>query len=111
MPVGEYMMKVKNSLNTYSEEITDRYLDSKKSIINVSSEIEVQYNWVDGRRTNEIAGYKLYFVQEGVIPFAVKFKDTPTLPPFLAEVKFEALEAIEIQSHVYFRAEAVKVEK
>lgn len=41
--------------------------------MNVASEVETQYNWVDNKRTDEVVGYKLYFVQEGVNPFAVKF--------------------------------------
>lgn len=108
MSTGEDNMKARSALNTYSEEITNRYLSKKKPIINISSELEVQYNWIDGKRMEEVTGYKLYFVQEGVNPFAVKFKNKPIVPAFLAEVEIGTLEAIEIRSHVYFRAESVQ---
>ena len=65
---------------------------------------------MEGKRTEEITGYKLFFAQEGVNPFAVKFVEKPKLPKFLSEVFLEKLEAIEIRSQVYFRAESV-VEK
>ena len=104
-------MKMHNSKNSYSLEIATKYLSVKKPIINVSSEIEIQYNWTDGKRTDEITGYKLYFSQDGVNPFAVKFKKKPSLPIFLAEVKLDSLEAIEIRSNVYFRAEGIRVVK
>ena len=104
-------MKTKNSVNQYNEVKVKQYLSDEKPVINVSSEIENQYNWIEGKRTNEIIGYKLYFSQEGVNPFAVKFEKKPTLPPFLSEVKLDKLEAIEIRSNVYFRSEGVRVVK
>ncbi|MEK4697944.1 hypothetical protein MKX31_28850 [Bacillus sp. FSL M8-0063] len=104
-------MKIRNSANSYNEAIAQQYLSNEKPIINVSSEIEVQYNWIDGKRMDEITGYKLYFSQDGVNPFAVKFVKKPILPPFLSEVKLDKLEAIEIRSNVYFRSEGVRVVK
>lgn len=104
-------MKIRNSANSYNEATAQQYLSGEKSVVNVSSEIEVQYNWIDGKRTDEITGYKLYFSQEGVNPFAVKFEKKPSLPPFLSEVKLDKLEAIEIRSNVYFRSEGVRVVK
>lgn len=104
-------MKTKNSQNAYNEETARQYISNDKPIINVSSEVEIQYKWIDGKRTDEITGYKLYFSQEGVNPFAVKFEKKPTLPPFLSEVKLDKLEAIEIRSNVYFRSEGVRVVK
>ncbi|CUL64907.1 hypothetical protein D5K58_04435 [Listeria monocytogenes] len=104
-------MRTKSSTNSYSETTVPQYISPEKPIINVSSEIEVQYNWVDGKRTDEITGYRLYFSQDGVNPFAVKFKKKPPLPIFLTEVKLDSLEAIEIRSKVYFRAEGIRVVK
>ncbi|WP_433956862.1 hypothetical protein [Cytobacillus horneckiae] len=104
-------MKTKNSQNAYNEETARQYISHDKPIINVSSEIETQYNWIDGKRTNEVTSYKLYFTQEGVNSFAVKFLKKPLLPPFLSEVKMDKLEAIEIRSNVYFRSEGVRVVK
>lgn len=108
---GSKPMKIRNSANSYNEAIAQQYLSNEKPIINVSSEIEVQYNWIDGKRMDEITGYKLYFSQDGVNPFAVKFVKKPILPPFLSEVKLDKLEAIEIRSNVYFRSEGVRVVK
>lgn len=107
----EKFMKTKNSQNAYNEGTARRYISDDKPIINVSSEVEAQYNWIDGKRTDEVTGYKLYFVQEGVNPFAVKFVKKPSLAPFLSEVKLDKLEAIEIRSNVYFRSEGVRVVK
>lgn len=106
-------MKRKNAVskNSYSEATSALYISDKAPIINVSSEIEKQYNWIDNKRTDEVVGYKAYFVQEGVNPFAVKFEKEPALPPFLSEVKLDNLEAIEIRSNVYFRATGVRVVK
>ncbi|MDT2668629.1 hypothetical protein [Enterococcus dongliensis] len=104
-------MKTKNSKSSYSEATATLYINGKTPIFNVSSEIEKQYNWIDNKRTDEVVGYKAYFVQEGVNPFAVKFEQEPTLPPFLSEVKLDNLEAIEIRSNVYFRATGVRVVK
>lgn len=100
-----------NTANSYSGATSALYIDENKSIINVSSEIEKQYNWIDGKRTDEVVGYRAYFVQEGVNPFVVKFEKEPTLPPFLSEVRLNNLEAIEIRSNVYFRATGVRVVK
>ena len=107
--IGENMYR-KNEKNNYSETTVDKYLSDKTPIISVSAEIETQYKWSERKRTEEVTGYKLFFVQEGVNPFAVKFAEKPKLPKFLSEVLLEKLEAIEIRSKVYFRAESV-VEK
>ena len=104
-------MRIKNSLNSYNEAATQKYISENNPIINVSSEIEIQYKWIEKNRTDEITGYKLYFSQEGLNPFAVKFEKKPTLPPFLSEVKLDKLEAIEIRSNVYFRSEGIRVVK
>ncbi len=101
----------KNFNSSYSETTANSYLSDKKPIISVSAEIEIQNKWVEGKRTEEVTGYKLFFVQEGVNPFAVKFAEKPKLPKFLSEVALEKLEAIEIRSRVYFRAEAVEEKK
>lgn len=101
-------MNTKSTKNGYDATIVKKYLSDEKPIINVSSEIETQYKWIEGKRTEEVVGYRIYFSQEGVNPFAVKFEQKPKLPRFLAEVTIEQLEAIEIRSKVYFRAESVQ---
>lgn len=101
-------MYTKNTQNCYDEATAKKYLSEDKPIINVSSEVEEQYKWVEGKCTDEISAYRMYFAQEGVNPFAVKFPKKPKLPSFLSEITLDKLEAIEIRSKVYFRAENVK---
>jgi|GEM_PF-206842 len=107
----EIFMKIKKSQNSYNENTAKRYISDDKPIISVSSEVETQYNWVDGKRTDEVTGYKLFFIQDGVPPFLVKFEKKPSLPPFLSEIQLDKLEAIEIRSNVFFRAEGIKIIK
>lgn len=79
-------MYTKNTQNSYAEITVKKYLSEEKPIINVSSEIEPQRRWDGEKYTDEILAYKMYFAQEGVNPFAVKFKKKPKLPQFLSEV-------------------------
>lgn len=102
-------MKVKNVQGEYDNNTAKKYVAEDKPIYNISSEIETVYKWEEGKPTKEVESFKLYFAQEGTEPFKVKFDKRPKLPEFLAEVKFEKLEAIEIRSKVYFRAESVQV--
>ena len=104
-------MYTKNTQNSYAEITVKKYLSEEKPIINVSSEIEPQRRWDGEKYTDEILAYKMYFAQEGVNTFAVKFKKKPKLPQFLSEVTLEKLEAIEIRSKVYFRAESIEEKK
>ena len=76
-----------------------------------TSFIEKQYEYVDRQRTDNITGYKLWFVQEGLNPFTVKFEKEPTLPPFLSIVEFDNLQGIEIRNNVFFKADGFKVVK
>ena len=77
----------------------------------VTSFIEVQYEYLDKQRTDNIKGYKLWFVQEGLNPFTVKFEKKPELPAFLSVVEFENLQGIEVRSNVFFKADGLKVVK
>lgn len=40
-------MKTKNSQNAYNGKTALQYISDDKPIINVSSEIETQYNWIE----------------------------------------------------------------
>ncbi|CDX64495.1 Putative uncharacterized protein [Leuconostoc citreum] len=77
----------------------------------VTAFVEVQYEYVDKQRTDNIKGYKLWFIQEGLNPFSIKFQKKPELPPFLSIVEFENLQGIEIRSNVYFKADGMRVVK
>ena len=96
-----------------------RYLESTayenirkdKPVQCVTSFIEVQYEYLDKQRTDNIKGYKLWFVQEGLNPFTVKFEKKPELPAFLSVVEFENSQGIEVRSNVFFKADGLKVVK
>ncbi len=100
-----------NAQNAYSEEKANEFVVTGVPIQCTTSAIEMQYKYVDKQRTDEITGYKLWFIQKGLNPFTVKFDKKPELPEFLALVEFEHLTAIEIRSNVYFKADGLKVVK
>lgn len=97
--------------NLYSETTAQKFILSAKPIYCTTSFVETQYEYVDNQRTENIRGYKLWFVQEGLNPFNVKFETQPTLPPFLSIIQFEHLQGIEIRNNVYFKADGFKVIK
>lgn len=98
-------------VNQYSEATALKYIPKNVPVKCVTSHIETQYEYVDKQRTGNIKGYKLWFVQEGLNPFIVKFDKKPDLPPFLSIVEFEELKGIEVCSNVYFKATSLKAVK
>lgn len=92
----------------YSIETANNYIDNNQPIYSLSTEPEVQHKWQDNRPTDEITGYKAWFSQEGLEPFAVKFTSQIKLPAYLSKVEFDQLEACEVRNNVYFRAVALK---
>ena len=92
----------------YSADTANNYIDSKQPIYSLSTELEVQHKWQDNRPTDEVAGYKAWFSQEDLEPFAVKFTSQIKLPAYLSKVSFDNLEACEVRNNVYFRAAALK---
>ena len=97
--------------NQYSEAVAHKFINSNVPTKCATTFIETQYEYVDKQRTENIKGYKLWFIQEGLNPFTVKFTKKPELPPFLSIVDFENLQGIEIRSNVYFKADGLKVVK
>lgn len=97
--------------NQYNSETARKFIVNNAPVQCTTSHIETQYKFVDKQRTDEITGYKLWFVQESLNPFVVKFDKQPELPPFLSIVEFENLQGIEIRSNVYFKADSLKVVK
>lgn len=105
-------MRKRRFNNGYSKEVVEENLFIEKPIISLSKVAVPQYRWENSGRTNDIIGYKSWFIQEGTEPFEVKFETKPTLPPFLAEVELENLEGCEVRGYVYFKAKGVyKVDK
>lgn len=97
--------------NQYSEATARKYITTEVPTLCTTSFIETQFEYVDKQRTENIRGYQLWFVQEGLNPFSVKFETKPTLPPFLSNVEFANLRGIEIRNNVYFKADGLKVIK
>lgn len=92
----------------YSNDIANQYVTNGQPIYSLSSELETQYKYEDGKRTDEVAGYKAWFIQQGLTPFTVKFGDKIKLPDYMSIVEFDNLQAIEIKYNVYFKADGLK---
>ncbi len=45
-------MRIKNSINSYNEAISQKYIFDNIPIISISSEMEVKYNWIE--KTNKM---------------------------------------------------------
>lgn len=101
-------MKATYKKNGYSKETASHYIKENKSVRILSTELEPQQNFVDGKPTGEIVAYKAWFTQEGVEPFVVKFDTDIKLPKYLSVIEFEDLMACEIKYKVYFKAINVK---
>ncbi|PQC10769.1 hypothetical protein CUM91_13050 [Enterococcus faecalis] len=97
--------------NQYSNATAQKFINPAIPVNCVTSFVETQYEYVEKQRTDNIKGYKLWFIQEGLNPFTIKFDKKPDLPPFLSIVEFENLQGIEIRSNVYFKADKLKVVK
>lgn len=97
--------------NQYSEATAHKFINLDLPIKCVTSFIETQYEYVEKQRTDNIKSYKLWFIQEGLNPFTIKFDKKPDLPPFLSIVEFENIQGIEIRANVYFKADKLKVVK
>ncbi|EMX0193796.1 hypothetical protein COJ87_19870 [Bacillus cereus] len=97
--------------NQYSESIARKYIVTNVPVKSVATFIETQYEHFDKKRKDAIKGYRLWFVQEGINPFIVKFEKKPKLPSFLSIIEFENLQGIEIRNNVYFKADGIKVVK
>lgn len=102
-------MKIIKNKSGYSETTAYKYINKNALIQCVTGDIEIQYEFIDQRRTDNIKGYKLWFVQKGLNPFYVKFETKPLLPLFLSIVELENLKGVEIKNNVYFKAEGIKV--
>lgn len=99
-------MKIQNNFKKggYSTEIASNYIDSKKPIYSLSTELYSQQRFENNQPTGEVIAYKAWFIQEGLPPFTVKFENEITLPNYMTIVTFEKLEACEVRYDVYFRA-------
>lgn len=97
------------SSGSYNEYNASQFVNLNEVCISLSTEFRKTFKYVDGKRTDEISGYKAWFVQEGTDPFEVKFASEPKLPKFGSEVKLLNLEACIFNNNVYFRASGLKL--
>lgn len=101
-------IKTKHKKGGYSATTAMEYVIPTKLIHSLSTELEPQQLFEDGKPTGEIIAYKATFVQEGLEPFQVKFEDKVKLPEFLSLIEFENLQAVEVRYNVYFKADGIK---
>lgn len=104
-------MKTKFKKTGYSTITADGYIEKSEAIHSVSVELEEQFKYEDNKRTEEITGYKAWFIQKGLPPFVVKFEKKINLPDYLSLIEFENLQAIEVNYNVYFKADSFKAVK
>ena len=101
-------MKTRSRKGGYSTITANEYIDNKQGILCLSTELETQIKFEDGQPTGEIIAYKAWFSQKGLPPFTVKFESEVELPPYMALVQFDNLQACEVGFNVYFKADSLK---
>lgn len=101
-------IKTKHKKGGYSTTTATDYVKPTKPIHSLSTELEPQQLFEDRKPTGEIIAYKATFIQEGLEPFQVKFKEKINLPEFLSLVQFDNLQAVEVRYNVYFKADGIK---
>lgn len=105
---GKQLMKTNKRKGGYSATTAQQYVNIKQALYSLSTGLEPQMKFEDGKPTKEIIAYKAWFSQEGLPPFQVKFTSEVELPTYMAMVELEALEACEVNYNVYFRASDIK---
>lgn len=101
-------MKTRNRKGGYSTNTANEYIDNKQGIYCLSTKLEPQQLFEDGKPTGEIIAYKATFIQKGLEPFQVKFEDKIKLPDFMSLIQFDNLQAVEVRYKVYFKADGIK---
>lgn len=100
-------MKTRYKKSSYSTATAEKFISPNNPIRSLSIELDEQHRYVDGKRTDEITGYRAWFTQEGLPPFMVKFEHEVKLPKYMTLVSFENLQGVEIKYDVYFKAEKI----
>lgn len=101
-------MKMRNRKGGYSATTATEYVNPDEAVYSLSTELEPQQLFEDGKPTGEIVAYKAWFSQKGSVPFSVKFEDKIKLPDFMSLVQFDKLQACEVHYNVYFKADGIK---
>ena len=103
-------MKIKRT-SGYSKDVAKLYIPGDVFTYSLSTDLSKQVKWIDGKPTNEVTGYQSWFIAEGTEPFKVKFTNKVELPAMFTKVKLQDLEACEVGSNVYFKANRIEVSK
>lgn len=101
-------MRTRYKKGGYSAQTASEYIDNKQPLHLLSTELEKQFQFEDGKPTNQVTGYKAWFTQEGLPPFIIKFTEEIKLPEYLSLVELDNLEACEVNYNVYFKASGLK---
>lgn len=100
-------IKVNYRKGGYSATTANNYVNPANPIYSLSTELEEQPVFENGRPTDKIQSYKAWFSQEGLEPFQVKFAEKVSLPKYLSLIEFDTLQACEIEYRVYFKANGI----
>jgi len=106
-------MKIKSE-SGYNAKVAEKFLNIHGQFHILSHEPIPKFRFEDNKATDEVIGYSVSMVQEGIDEsFEVKFSIAPDLSnlPFLSAVKLTALEGCEMGRNVYFRANKLVAEK
>lgn len=94
--------------NGYSLETTKKYIDPSKPFYILTNEFVKKFEYDEQKnRTGKITGYSVWFTQEDLPPFEVKFPEEFKLPKYLSIVEFDNLMAVEVSYNVYFKADSI----
>ena len=101
-------IRTKYKKGGYSAATATEYVNPVKPIHSLSTELEPQQLFENGKPTGEIIAYKATFIQEGLEPFQVKFENKVKLPDFMSLVQLDNLQAVEVRYNVNFKADGIK---
>lgn len=96
----------------YSSELADSLLGDAKLIL--VSELLPRYAWSDEKKgyTDEVLSQVIFVASEDLsAPLEIKLPSEFELPEgvgFLSPIRFDALEACQVRSQIYFRASGLK---
>ena len=79
-------MKINQRKGGYSVTTAEQYINRKQALYSLSTELEPQMRFEDGKLTGEIIAHKAWFSQEGLPPFQVKFTYQVELPSYMTKV-------------------------
>lgn len=105
-------MAFKKKTNSgYSASLAQEVLNGENLYL-VGLELEAQYEFIDGKPTQNLKGYQVWVATDNHNPFKVKFlpEDRPNLDGFSIgdSLTFEGLEALEFRQNIYFKATRMK---